>query len=90
MDIGVNSLANSTGDLQVQQNILNINKKIDTIFNLKTHNVEALKHDKIKDKIFKRLGLTGVPEIDEMLKLFDTLDKAGLVRMRKPQQVPHG
>ena len=32
----------------------------------------------------KRLGLTGIAEIDEMLKLYDALDKAGLVKMKKP------
>lgn len=84
IDIDVHHLVNSTGELQAKQNLLNINKKVDTLFNLKTHNTEALKQNKRIDAVAKRLGLTGIAEIDEMLKLYDALDKAGLVKMKKP------
>lgn len=84
IDIDVLHLVNSTGELQAKQNLLNINKKLDTLFNLKTHNTEALKQNKRIDAVAKRLGLTGIAEIDEMLKLYDALDKAGLVKMKKP------
>lgn len=70
--------------MQAKQNLLNINKKLDALFNLKTHNTEALKQSKRIEAVSKRLGLTGIAEIDEMLKLYDALDKAGLVKMRKP------
>ena len=83
IDVSVGELSKSTGELHAKQCINAINKKLHNIFDLKTHNVSDLRKNKLADEVAKRLGLTGIPEIDEMLKLYDALDKAGLVKMRK-------
>ena len=84
IDMAVNNLASpNVSEMNVKYNIAEINKRLNTMLNLKSNNLPAIKKSNLKDKIAKELQLTGVPEIDEMNKCYEMLDKAGLVKMKK-------
>ena len=69
--------------MSVKYNIAEINKRLNTMLNLKSNNIVAIHKSNQKEKLAKSLGLTGVSEIDKMNKFYEMLDKAGLIKMKK-------
>lgn len=39
-----------------------------------------------QEKLIKKMGLVGVKEVDETVKLYDMLDKAGLIKMKQTKK----
>lgn len=84
IDIAINNLSSpNNSEMSVKYNIAEINKRLNTMLNLKSNNITAIHKSKQKEKLAKSLGLTGVSEIDKMNKFYDMLDKAGLIKMKK-------
>ena len=63
-----------------------LNKKFNTIHYIKTNNVMALNLLEAQEKLIKKMGLVGVKEVDETIKLYDMLDKAGLIKMKQTKK----
>ena len=84
INIAINNLnAPNNSEMSVKYNIAEINKRLNTMLNLKSNNIVAIHKSNQKEKLAKSLGLTGVSEIDKMNKFYEMLDKAGLIKMKK-------